>query len=383
MPSFMHVLTLTLLSGFASAASVIPSFPGLSVNKLNLVEANMAKIATHSWELGTLAETLTELKAPSLSVFSPFDLPPPRHLDSKLNASISEVLDLVTKVIRAKSPDSPTFIDGDGAAADPASLGVAVLLTNWTRTNLSDTSFEVAASQQLNHLLTVVPRADNGAISHREDQVQLWADFIYMVPPYLAYYGALSTGNESIALLQEAYDQCRAYREILRDADANLWQHIVLGTGIQDYTHWGTGNAWAAAGMLRVLETIRHSKVSSKFEGQKANLTSWVNEIVEATWKHQQTNGTLLNVLDDPNSFADSSSTALLAASTFRLASITHDYTHVPAAVKAFQLIEDSLTEDGWLLNTVDPLTFNTPSQPGVYSPEGQAFTILSAVSMA
>ena len=38
-----------------------------------------------------------------------------------------------------------------------------------------------------------------------------------MVPPYLAYYGALSTGNESITLLQEAYDQCRAYREILRD----------------------------------------------------------------------------------------------------------------------------------------------------------------------
>ena len=62
-----------------------------------------------------------------------------------------------------------------------------------------------------------------------------------MVPPYLAYYGALSTGNESITLLQEAYDQCRAYREILRDPEANLWQHIVLGTGLQDYTHWGTG----------------------------------------------------------------------------------------------------------------------------------------------
>lgn len=53
-------------------------------------------------------------------------------------------------------------------------LGVAVLLTNWTRTNLSDTSFDVAAKLQLDHLLTAVPRADNGAISHREDQVQLW-----------------------------------------------------------------------------------------------------------------------------------------------------------------------------------------------------------------
>lgn len=50
---------------------------------------------------------------------------------------------------------------------------------------------------------------------------------------------------------------------------------------------FGLGNAWAAAGMLRVLETIRHSKVSKQFEGQKANLTSWVDEIVSATWKHQ------------------------------------------------------------------------------------------------
>lgn len=91
--------------------------------------------------------------------------------------------------------DSKVLVDGDGAVGDPASkclnltsisscrlsrwtwnigLGVAVLLANWTRTNLSDSSFSVAASQQLNHLLYVAPRNANGAISHREDQVQLW-----------------------------------------------------------------------------------------------------------------------------------------------------------------------------------------------------------------
>lgn len=113
-------------------------------------------------------------------------------------------------------------------------------LTGWTRTNRSDLSFQIADDQQLNHLLYNVPRAPNGAISHREDQVQLWADFVYMAPPFIAYAGVLRTGNDKFRLLREAYNQCMWYREILHDS-SGLWQHIVLGTGNQDLTHWGTG----------------------------------------------------------------------------------------------------------------------------------------------
>ena len=34
----------------------------------------------HSWELGTLAEALTEYEWPHLSVFAPRSIPPPAHL---------------------------------------------------------------------------------------------------------------------------------------------------------------------------------------------------------------------------------------------------------------------------------------------------------------
>lgn len=91
----------------------------------------------------------------------------------------------------------------------------------------------------------------------------------------------------------------------------------------------------------------------------------------------QQANGTLLNYIDQPDSFADSSSTALLAAATFRYASITGDETYIPAAICALQLIRDSVDSDGWLLNTVDPESFSTPSAPGQHSPEGQSFVLL------
>jgi hypothetical protein len=53
-------------------------------------------------------------------------------------------------------------------------MGQAVLLRNWTRRDLTDTRFSTAAGEQLGYLLNVAPRADSGAISQRDDQVQLW-----------------------------------------------------------------------------------------------------------------------------------------------------------------------------------------------------------------
>lgn len=60
-----------------------------------------------------------------------------------------------------------------------------------------------------------------------------------MVPPFIAYFGALEGGYGARALLQVAYNQCRLYRDALRD-DSGLWRHIALGKW-QDDAHWGTG----------------------------------------------------------------------------------------------------------------------------------------------
>ncbi|KAI0069199.1 Six-hairpin glycosidase [Artomyces pyxidatus] len=361
--------------GLSVAVSIqTPALDSLTPAKLASVRTNALAISTHSWELGTLTEALTELEWPSLAVFAPHSIPPPSHLSSWDNAG--DVIKIATEVVRNKTADTLPLIDGDGAVGDPASLGFSVLLANWTRTNKSDTVFSVDAQEQLEYLLTDAPRSPQGAISHRESQVQLWADFVYMAPPFIAYYGALEGGSGGQALLQTAYDQARLYRDVLYDADVSLWRHIALGDGT-DPTHWATGNAWAAAGMLRVLATIRQSDFAEKMLPQQKNLTIWVNEIFTGAWSRQQTNGTLLNYLDQPSSFADSSSTALMAAATFRYTTLTGDFSHVPAAVRARQLIHESVDADGWLLNTVDPEVFSAPSQPGQHSPEGQSFVLL------
>ena len=165
-------------------------------------------------------------------------------------------------------------------------LGVAVLLRNWTLPSDEASPYGVAAEEQLKYLLEVAPRASNGAISQRESQVQLWSDYVYMAPPFIAYYGALKCGDEGESLLQTAYVQVKFYREVLFDQDVGLWRHIALGEGT-DPTHWGTGNAWAAAGALRVLATIQGSSAAESMESQQEDLVCWVRETLDGVWKFQ------------------------------------------------------------------------------------------------
>jgi hypothetical protein len=78
------------------------------------------------------------------------------------------------------------------------------------------------------------------------------SDFIYMVPPSLAYYGVI-TQNES--MVKEAYTQVKLYRNYLRDKSANsLWKHVLMGSPT-DEGHWSTGPSCFSlvAGECRVL----------------------------------------------------------------------------------------------------------------------------------
>ena len=110
-----------------------------------------------------------------------------------------------------------------------------------------------------------------------------------MVPPFLAYYGVL-TANES--LVKEAYNQIKLYRSYLRDGyndpkNSALWRHIVMGSEIApDPGHWSTGNAWAAAGMLRVLGTIVNSQYAEPLKSERKDLAGWIDEIHNGMYAH-------------------------------------------------------------------------------------------------
>lgn len=65
----------------------------------------------------------------------------------------------------------------DDAAADPASLGVAILLASATQPAGKAQTYTVAANRELDYLMTKVPRI-GGAISHRAHEEQFWSDSV-------------------------------------------------------------------------------------------------------------------------------------------------------------------------------------------------------------
>ncbi|EPQ53342.1 hypothetical protein GLOTRDRAFT_117313 [Gloeophyllum trabeum ATCC 11539] len=361
----------------------------LSDDQLSQVQHNLAIGATHSWELGTRAEALIELNTPSYSVFSSTPLPLPFSAYTYgPPSSLADVLAIAHGVVANQSQsDSPQPFIKDSAAGDPASVGVAVLIANWTgyQSGNGSVDYARAARDQVEYLFSdSVPKTSDGAISHRVDQLQLWSDSVYMVPPFLAYYG-VTTGNRS--MLEEAYTQCKLYRSYLRDTSANnLWKHVLMGSGT-DEGHWSTGNAWAAAGMLRVLRTIAQSQYANTMKHEQIDLANWVGEIHGGMYPHLQSNGLFRNYPDSSDSanFDDAASTALLAATVYRLANAWGAHAHLPDAERSRAALfggnNDTasnaslahFTADMWLTPVVNP---NSYGQQGSKSPEGQAFVL-------
>ncbi|KAF8623005.1 hypothetical protein AX15_006597 [Amanita polypyramis BW_CC] len=380
------VLVLQLVHTKVWAASLPPSIalpfsPGFDISKvLKLAQS----LPSHSWEYGTAAEALLELYDPSVSVFGDKPFPPPPTLTTGNCKSLM----YASSKIQYQS-GSPQLVQGDQSAGDPASLGVSAYLLGKTDRNMAD-----AATAQLNYVLYNAPKFWNGAISHRVYDAELWADFIYMAPPFIAYYGA-ATNNLSI--LQQAVEQCQLYRQILQTNNTSLqgaWTHI-LGSDDSDSGIWSTGNAWAAAGMARVLATVQKAPIAKQNPGWKGraigDLIQYIHEILDVAVNTPTQDNLLINYWNDAansdsHGFGETSGTSLLAYVAYRVAVMVpgESAKHVTWADGVRKTLggNDSLgkphvTSDGIVTPAVNPLDWydSTPDTSG--SPEGQNFVVL------
>ncbi|ESK84337.1 hypothetical protein Moror_10208 [Moniliophthora roreri MCA 2997] len=343
---------------------IFPFDPGFNIRAVTQLAQSLP---SHSWEYGTASEALLELYNASLSVFNPCPTKTrPYHKDEIPALRYAKSKILVGSGINALG-------QSDGAVGDPASLGVFAYMLGG--------KYASAAGEELHYLVKEAPRWDNGAISHRVEEPELWADFVYMAPPFLAYYAAV-TQNES--LLEEAVKQCEAYREVLSSSNsAGLWKHIV-GPMHPDGGLWATGNAWAAAGMTRVLATIMHMSdiqtpsLSSRVE----DLTKWIKEVLDAIIESPSDQGLLRNYLNDDSWFGDTSSTSLLASVAYRIVVLRPDvfderYIKWADGVRRTLSGGDHVRDDGVVRPAVNPMNWfdREPFESG--SPEGQSFVVL------
>ena len=183
---------------------------------LNATLDNAKRLATHSWEYGSVFQALLEVYDPQHSVYGKHAFPNGQL--PNLSASAA-ALDYIGSRIDLSGQ---TLADGAGSNGDPASLGVGALLLG-----VNDDRYQQAADRQFRSLFKA-PAFFNGAISQRNAVPELWADAMFMIPPFLAYQ-AVATNDQS--LLREAVRQCGLYRQVLMANTTEdwrgLWVHIV------------------------------------------------------------------------------------------------------------------------------------------------------------
>ncbi|KAH9820750.1 hypothetical protein DFH28DRAFT_1121103 [Melampsora americana] len=340
------------------------------------------------WEFGTNTEVIVQLKGDSeLSVFAPnASLPLPTTQEPALWQP-EPLFELVDSILAQRLPNATTITDGEGSSGDPASLGVSLLVLDNAvkRANkVPKYDYLKIAQQQYNHLMGTVPKDTNGAISQRESEVQYWSDFVHMVPPFLAYLGAI---NSDYAILENSYLQCKYYRDVLGDPETGTWRHVLKGSW-NDTFLWSTGNAFAAAGMMRVrqtMEAVSNKELAEKLTQMKIDLESWISEIVVGAYKFQSPESYLLpNYYDKKpeDTYFEVSGTALLAATAYRLANLNQEHIltlpmrKVEHARKA--ILEKHLNPKNGSVSTVNGnVKVPFDGSPGQLKPEGQAFVIL------
>ena len=247
----------------------------------------MLAMQRYPWEQGVCAQALLEAGREELWIPMAYD------------------------AVKRQAPDGRLAMLGGGAAvSDPAANGEACLRA-YQRTR--EPFYLEGAQRMLDYLLHSAPRTADGIICHNSvsfeagfSAAQLWIDGLYMVPPFLAVMGCVG----------EAAEQIRGYIRHLFDEKAGLFFHIVdteSGRYVRD-KHWATGNGWALMGLARVTEAAG----DAGFPEIREETAGFLNRLLDAMLAWQDRDGRFHDILDDPGSFKEGTSSAMMAATVFR-----------------------------------------------------------------
>ena len=247
----------------------------------------MLAMQRHSWEQGVCAQALYELGCDELWLSMAYDAVKRMNKDGRL-----------------------AMVGGGATVCDPASNG-EVCLRAYQKTG--DSFFMDGAGKMLEYLMEKAPRTSDGLICHSTRSffegytaAQVWADGVYMMPPFLAIMGELD----------EALTQIRGYRKHLYDAENKLFYHIkdVDGDRFVRKVHWATGNGWVLMGLARVIAT---AKEKGRPEIAK-ELTGYLVEVLDGMLPFITADGRFRDIIDSEDSFIDGTSAMMMAATVYR-----------------------------------------------------------------
>lgn len=154
-----------------------------------------------------------------------------------------------------------------------------------------------------------LPRTQEGGFEHLtygpENVEQLWDDTLMMTVLPLAKIGMLLGRKDYV---EEAKRQFMIHAKYLQDRKTGLWYHGWTFEGHHHYAEalWARGNCWITIAIPEIIEILNLQSEDALHQF----LVSTLQTQIEALMACQDVSGLWTTLLDDPNSYVESSATA-------------------------------------------------------------------------
>ena len=306
------------------------------MEKLDKVKSALLSMQRHSWEQGVAMQALWELGDEEGAIRLAIEAAYRVHEDGRV-ASIGDMV----------------------AQTDPSACG-EVLLWAAKKTKLEMLQHAVKGLLEFN--LKKAPRSEDGILYHMNFDKTFWVDSMYMLPPFLAAAGYYA----------ESIKQMNGYWKALF-----IDEKALLGHRYDDETKsfqreaiWATGNGWALAGLVRLIDLL-----PVNYEKEKLELIKKAMKLITGFTKYLREDSLVHDILDDPKSHVDGAGTLLFAYGIYRgIASGWILSKFKETADTSLEAVSKNVDIYGFLRNVSGAPHFMTPG----ISPEAQSFYLLA-----
>ncbi|MBU9853133.1 beta-galactosidase BglB [Rahnella aceris] len=197
-----------------------------------------------------------------------------------------------------------------------------------------------------------MPRTDKGAMQHivynNENYQQMWDDTLMMSVLPLAKIGKLLDRPEFV---EEATYQFLMHVQYLMDRETGLWFHGWTFDGHHNFAQarWARGNSWLTIAIPEFLELVDLPENNAT----RRYLLQVLESQVSALAKCQDDSGLWHTLLDDPQSYLESSATAGFAYGILKAVRKRYiNASYAPVAEKAIQGVIKHINPAGELTQT-------------------------------
>lgn len=197
-----------------------------------------------------------------------------------------------------------------------------------------------------------MPRTDKGAMQHivynNENHQQMWDDTLMMSVLPLAKIGKLLDRPEFV---EEATYQFLVHVQYLMDRETGLWFHGWTFDGHHNFAQarWARGNSWLTIAIPEFLELVDLPENNAT----RRYLLQVLESQVSALARCQDDSGLWHTLLDDPQSYLESSATAGFAYGILKAVRKRYiDPSYAPVAEKAIQGVIKHINPAGELTQT-------------------------------